>query len=87
MNIKIEILSIGLAFMLVHVFQISFYIKKLIWGKKKTFRRMKPFDCYPCLTLWICSIAHIYNGFTFDSLINIMATYVVASLINKIIEQ
>ena len=87
MNIKIEIFSIGLAFMLVHVFQVSFYIKKLIWGNKKTFKRMKPFDCYPCLTLWICSIAHFCNGFTFDLLINIMATYVVASIINKIIEQ
>lgn len=87
MNIKIEILSIGLAFMLVHVFQVSFYIKKIIWGNKKTFKRVKPFDCYPCLTFWICSIAHFWNGFTIDSTIYIMATYVVASLINKIIEQ
>ena len=86
-DLQILLISLGINFVITFKFGGAFYLKRLIYGKKGTFKRMKPFDCFTCMVFWTTLILlYCYKGPSMEIIALAFLNYIASSIINKHIE-
>lgn len=81
---KSVIIEVAITLLLFYKLNAFYQIKKLLHGRKATFRKIKPWDCFTCINVWI---AGIVSSIMHDSIYEAMYFVAFATILSFVIEK